>query len=373
MSVWDSLIGQEAVVTVLKRAVEGEAHAMTHAWLITGPPGSGRSVAARAFAAALECEQGGCDVCHSCEMVKAGSHPDVTTVRTEQLSIGVDEVRSLVRKASLSPTSGRWQILIVEDADRITERGADALLKAIEEPSPRTVWMLAAPTAEDVVVTIRSRSRQVNLVTPLDDAVAALLIAEGVPDKKARFAARVAQGHIGRARAYATSPEMEALRSQILAIPSQLTTLGACLDAASWSVKTAQEDAQAITATLDAAEKEKLLYLTGATGKKSRSATGQMKDLEEQQSMRAKRLVRDSLDSVLRELTSYYRDILVVQTQAGAPLLNEDIAKQIQAAAAKSTPEITLRRIDSINECRTAIATNVAPQLAFEAMMVALA
>jgi DNA polymerase-3 subunit delta' len=278
-----------------------------------------------------------------------------------------------VRKASLSPTAGPWQILIVEDADRVTERGADALLKAIEEPSPRTVWMLAAPTAEDVVVTIRSRSRQVNLVTPTDEAVTVLLIGEGVPEKKARFAAKVAAGHIGRARAMATSADMEARRKQILALPSKLSNLGACLDAASWAVTTAQEEAQLATATLDAQEKEKLLYLIGSTGKQPRGAAGQLKDLEEQQSLRAKRLVRDALDSVLRELTSYYRDILVVQTRAGAPLVNEDMATQIQAGAKNSTPEMTLRRIDSISECRTAIATNVAPQLAFEAMMVALA
>jgi DNA polymerase-3 subunit delta' len=306
-------------------------------------------------------------------MVLAGSHPDVTTVRTEQLSIGVDEVRSLVRKACLAPTAGRWQIIIVEDADRVTERGADALLKAIEEPNSRTVWMLAAPTAEDVVVTIRSRSRQVNLVTPSDESVAALLIAEGVPEKKARFAARVSQGHIGRARAMATSEEMQTRRKQILALPSKLSNLGACLDAASWAVTTAQEEAAEATATLDAQEQEKLRYLIGSAGKQSRGATGQMKDLEEQQSMRAKRLVRDGLDSVLRELTSYYRDTLVVQTQAEAPLVNEDMAAQIRAAAKTSTPEATLRRIDAIIECRTAIATNVPPQLAFEAMMVALA
>ena len=151
--VWTELIGQSRSVEVLRRAVAGDPHAMSHAWLITGPPGSGRSNAARAFAAALQCERGARS-CSACRTSLSGAHPDVTLIRTEQLSIGVDEVRELVRRAAMSPTLGSCQILVVEDADRVTERGADALLKSIEEPAPRTVWLLCAPTADDVVATI---------------------------------------------------------------------------------------------------------------------------------------------------------------------------------------------------------------------------
>ena len=374
MSVWDSLVGQPTVVETLKRAVEGEPHAMTHAWLFTGPPGSGRSVAARDFAAGLECAQGGCGTCQSCRTVLAGTHPDVTIVRTEQLSIGVKEVRDLVRSAAMSPVLGRWQILIVEDADRVTERGADALLKAIEEPAEKTVWMLCAPTADDVVATVRSRCRQVNLATPTVDAVTSLLEAEGVPSNLARFSARVSQGHIGRARAMATNPEVAAHRKEILAIPTKLGNLGGCLQSAAWAVSTAQEEAATSTAKLDAQEKEQLaIVLGGNSGRAPRGAAGMMKDLEEQQGLRAKRIVRDSLDSVLLELTSYFRDVLVVQTHAGAELVNSDFADQIKKAAAGSTPETTLKKIDAIQECHQAIMTNVAPQLAFEAMMVSIA
>jgi len=374
MSVWDSLVGQPNAVATLTRAVEGGPHAMTHAWLFTGPPGSGRSVAARDFAAGLQCVQGGCGVCRSCRMVLAGTHPDVTIVRTEQLSIGVKEVRDLVRSSAMSPALGRWQILIVEDADRVTERGADALLKAIEEPAEKTVWMLCAPTADDVVATVRSRCRQVNLVTPSVDAVTALLEAEGVPAATARFSAKVSQGHIGRARAMATNPEVAAHRKEILAIPTKLGNLGGCLQSASWAVAAAQAEAAQATAKLDEEEKEKLaIVLGGNSGRAPRGAAGMMKDLEEQQGLRAKRIVRDSLDSVLLELTSYYRDVLVVQTSAGADLVNSDFADQINRAAAGSTPETTLKKIDAIQECHQAIMTNVAPQLAFEAMMVSLA
>ncbi|MCL2483532.1 MAG: DNA polymerase III subunit delta' [Propionibacteriaceae bacterium] len=375
MTVWDSLVGQAGAVATLQRAIAQTRHAMTHAWLFTGPPGSGRSVAARAFAAGLQCEQSGCGTCRSCTTVLAGTHPDITIVRTEQLSIGVDEVRSLVRKASMSPTSGRWQALIVEDADRVTERGADALLKAIEEPAHKTVWMLCAPTADDVVVTIRSRCRQVNLVTPSTDAVTTLLEAEGIPGEQAAFAARVSQGHIGRARAMATNPEAAKRRHDILQIPAKLGTLGGCLESAAWAVTTAQEDAAAATTSLDADERAKLSIALGMESGRSvpRGAAGQLKDLEEQQGLRAKRFVRDRLDSVLLELTGYFRDVLVVQTAAGVDLVNVDFSDAIGQAAATSTAQTTIRRLDAIVECRQALAANVAPQLAVEALMVSLA
>src|SRR5687768_88803 len=183
MTVWDELVGQEPVVETLREAVDAASgggagppqSAMTHAWLFTGPPGSGRSNAAVAFAAALECEEGGCGECHACRTVLAGSHADVQVIRTQKLSIGVDEVRDLVRRAALAPVGRRWQVLIVEDADRLTDQACNALLKAIEEPTGRTVWMLCAPTVEDVLPTIRSRCRLVTLTTPTPEDVAAFL------------------------------------------------------------------------------------------------------------------------------------------------------------------------------------------------------
>ena len=179
MSVWDQLVGQRPVVEALSRAAAGQG--MTHAWLFTGPPGSGRSNAAVAFAAALQCDRAdgvppGCGECHECLTVLAGSHADVNVVRTQKLSIGVDEVRDLVRSAALRPVGRRWQILVVEDADRLTDQAFNALLKAIEEPTPRTVWLLCAPTVEDVLQTIRSRCRLVTLSTPTTPDVADFLV-----------------------------------------------------------------------------------------------------------------------------------------------------------------------------------------------------
>lgn len=373
--VWAELVGQDQAVATLQRAVAGGRHAMTHAWLITGPPGSGRSNAARAFAAALQCEQGGCGDCNDCRTALSGAHPDVTLVRTEKLSIGVDEVRDLVRRAAMSPALRRYQVLVVEDADRVTERGADALLKSIEEPAPSTVWLLCAPTADDVVATIRSRCREVHLATPTAAAIAELLQRrDGIDPALAGFAARVAQGHIGRARALARSDDARRRRREVLDLPSNLKTVGACLTAAANLVSATADEAAAVTADLDARERAELTEALGfgARGARPRDGQAALRDLEDQQKLRAKRLQRDALDRVLTELTSYYRDVLARQTRAEAPLINAELETEIAQLARHSTPEQTLRRIDAILACREALETNVAPQLAMESLMISL-
>ncbi len=373
--VWADLVGQEAGAATLQRAVAGEPHAMSHAWLFTGPPGSGRSNAARAFAAALQCPRDGCGECTQCRTTLSGAHPDVTLVRTEMLSIGVDEVRDLVRRAAMSPTLGRRQVIVVEDADRVTERGADALLKSIEEPAPLTVWVLCAPTADDVVVTIRSRCRSLKLQTPTTEAVARLLeTRDGVEPELAAFAARVAQGHVGRARALARHESARERRREILQIPSRLGDLGACLRAAAQLVEACAAEASAATGELDARERAALEEALGfgTRGARPRQAASAMKDLDDQQKARAKRYQRDALDRALTELTGYYRDVLSVQTHSGAPLVNLDLEPTVNVQARRSTPESTLRRIDALLACRTALEGNVAPLLAVEATLVAL-
>lgn len=373
--VWGDLVGQRRVVETLRAAVAGGRHAMTHAWLVVGPPGSGRSNAGRAFAAALQCSRGGCGECQACRTALSGAHPDVTLVRTEQLSIGVDEVRELVRRAAMSPTLGHFQVIVVEDADRITERGADALLKSLEEPAPKTVWVLCAPTPDDVIVTIRSRTRLVELATPSDAAVAELLMRrDHVPEAIAAYAARIAQGHIGRARVLARDEGVRRRRKEILELPAHLTSLGACLTAASNVVEAASEEATAATVEVDAREKAALSEALGlgTRGARARNANAALKELDDQQKARAKRFQRDALDRVLTELTTYYRDVLTVQTKAQASLINAEQRTDIERMAHKTTPETTIGRIDALLECRTALETNVAPLLALESLMISL-
>lgn len=378
MSVWSTLVGQAPTAATLQRAVGGQG--MTHAWLFTGPPGSGRSNAAIAFSAALQCVDGGTgpdcpDTCHTCHTVLAGSHADVAVIRTQKLSIGVDEVRDLVRRASLSPMGDRWQILVVEDADRLTEQACNALLKAIEEPNGRTLWMLCAPTVEDVLPTIRSRCRLVTLATPTTQEVAAFLTARGIEERLASYAARASQGHIGRARALAFDEAVRSRRQEVVSMPARMTTLGRCMDAAARLATTAKDEADAITADLDAREKVDLDAAYGVVerGRRPREYGPALAALEKAQRTRAKRRHLDVVDRGLTDLISVYRDAIALATGAPGELVNEDIRDQVEAIVESSTPELNLRRIGWIFAAREQMLEfNVPVALALESMMVAL-
>ena len=383
MSVWTELVGQEPVVDILKSAVEGAASrlggegggSMTHAWLFTGPPGSGRSNAARAFAAALQCPDGGCGECKSCITARAGSHPDITVIRTEGLSIGTDTAREYVRKASLHPSQRGWQVLIVEDADRLTDQAANALLKAIEEPPPRTVWMLCAPAVEDVIITIRSRARAVLLRTPPAAAIAQLLIErDHVPAELAMAAAAASQGHIGRARALAVDPEVRERRRVILNLPLSLRNIGDCLAAAAAINEAATVHAAGVADDANARELDDIRVAWGVEerGRRPAGYAGALSSLEKDQKRRRTRLMRDSIDGVLLDLMALYRDVLAVQQAPGVDLINADFAEGIGEMARLGTAESTLLHIDAILECRQGLVANAAPLLALERMMIGL-
>jgi DNA polymerase-3 subunit delta' len=374
-TVWDTLVGQRRVVEALRTAAGG--HGMSQAFLFTGPPGSGRSNAAIAFAAALECEQDppGCGTCHSCHTVLAGSHADVTVVRTEKLSIGVDEIRDLVRRAALAPNGRRWQVMIVEDADRLTDQAANALLKAIEEPTDRTVWMLCAPTVEDLLPTIRSRCRLVTLSTPSTAEVAGFLTrVDGVDAALASYCARASQGHIGRARALARDEGARNRRREVVSIPAGLTGLGACMNAAANLAETTQEEADVITGELDARERADLDTSYGVVerGRRPREYPPALAAMERAQKTRAKRRHLDAVDRSLMDLVSVYRDAIALAT-GGGELVNEELRGDIEQIAQTTSPELNLRRIGWIFDAREQMLEfNVPVPLALESLMVAL-
>jgi DNA polymerase-3 subunit delta' len=375
-AVWDTLVGQRRVVESLRGAAAGTA--MSHAFLFTGPPGSGRSNAAVAFAAALQCEEHtpGCGTCHSCHTVLAGSHADVTVVRTDRLSIGVDEVRDLVRRSALAPVGRRWQVMIVEDADRLTEQAANALLKAIEEPTDRTVWMLCAPTVEDLLPTIRSRCRLVTLATPSPEEVADFLVrTDGVDPALASYCARASQGHIGRARALARDEGARNRRKEVVSIPARLTSLASCMNAAQNLVETTQEEADLITGALDARERADLDTSYGVVerGRRPREYAPAAAALERAQKTRAKRRHLDVVDRGLMDLVSVYRDAIAVATGGGGTLVNEEIRHDIDQLVRTSSPELNLRRIGWIFDAREQMLEfNVPVPLALESLMVSL-
>jgi DNA polymerase-3 subunit delta' len=377
-AVFARLAGQDEVVAELASAASGTG-AITHAWLFTGPPGSGRSVAARAFAAAALCERHGCGECPSCRQVAAGSHADLLLVRPDGLSYGVKQTRDLVLRAATAPVYGRWRVVLFEDADRATEQAANALLKAIEEPAPRTIWLLCAPSAADLPTTIRSRCRLVTLRIPPTAAVADVLVAEGVGKEQALAAARAAQGHIGRARRLATDPEAAQRRAAVLRVPMQATALGPALAAAAALVKAADAEAAAATGELDEPEREALrkAFGAGSTGKgvaaAIRGGAGALKDLEDRQKSRATRLKRDSLDRALLDLAGFYRDVLAIQFGADVELANAGQRGDLERIASAAAPEATVRKIQAIMACRERLAASVAPLLAVEEMTIALA
>ena len=371
MSVFDELVGQGPVVESLQGVVANPS-TMTHAWLFTGPPGSGRSNAAKAFAAALQCPDGGCGNCESCTMVTEGTHPDVSLVRTDGLSIGVDTAREYVRRAALTPALGRWQILVVEDADRLTDQAANALLKSIEEPAPKSLWFLCATTVDDVMVTVRSRCRPVLMRTPPVDAIAGLLASrDGIEPAAARAAAAASQGHIGRAKLLATDAKARDRRRDILGIPLRVASLGQCLVAAQEIVEEAGVRAADIADSADAAELSDLRASWGVEDRGRRPAgyAGALASLTKDQDRRRKRLTRDAIDGVLIDLLAFCRDVVAEQVAPGSDLVNADVASDIARAARDWTTESTLRRIDAIVECRRALEANAAPQLALERMM----
>ncbi|OAN42468.1 DNA polymerase III subunit delta' [Mycolicibacterium iranicum] len=392
--VFSRLVGQDAVETELvaaARAARGDsAHndpgaatgTMTHAWLITGPPGSGRSVAALCFAAALQCTSEGtpgCGECRACTTAMAGTHADVRRIIPEGLSIGVDAMRTIVQIASRRPGTGRWQIVVIEDADRLTEGAANALLKVVEEPPPSTVFLLCAPSVdpEDIAITLRSRCRHVALVTPPVDAIAQVLMdSDGLPERDAVWAASVSGGHVGRARRLATDEQARERRLRALGLARDAATPSRAYAAAEELVATAEAEARALTEDRNETEAEELRTALGAggTGKGTagtmRGAAGALKDLEKRQKSRQTRASRDALDRALIDLATYFRDALLVSSGAGNVSPNHpDMAEKVAAMAAHASPDKLLRCIEAVLECREALAINVKPKFAVDAMV----
>lgn len=381
-TVFDELVGQRHITEILQSAVAASrsdtpSQSMTHAWVFTGPPGSGRSSAAVAFAAALVCPQGGCGSCNECRSVRTGAHPDVEVIRTEGLSIKVEDVRELLTRVSWAPSMGGWRVVVMEDADRLTESAANALLKAIEEPGTRTVWLLCAPTLHDVLPTIRSRCRHLQLRTPSTTDVADVLQnRDGISAQMADFAARVSQGHIGRAKYLATNESVRSNRGVIMKLPMQLNSIAAAFAAAQKLVDLATTEANEASDERDEKEINALqeAYGKGATGRgMATGAAKAVKELEKEQKARATRMVRDSLDGALLDIATFFRDVMMVQSGYTDALINVDMKDEISAYAEKVAPHATINKISAIMEAREHLNRNAAPLLTIEALMCRLA
>ena len=378
MSVFDSLVGQSEVVERLKLAINAaksgsSSQQMVNSWLFVGPAGSGRSNVAVAFAAALVCSESGCGSCRDCQTVLAGTHIDVERFNPTGLSIKAEEVRELIARSAWSPSVGSWRIVIIEDADRLTETAANALLKTIEEPETHTLWLLCAPTLTDVSVTIRSRCRHLQLRTPSKASVEEFLLANtSVDSKTADFAARVSQGHIGRARFIATNQDAQSRRKQILSLAFSLKDIDSCFKAASRLLDIAQEQAESENSERDSKQLQQLQDAYQGTGRSLVSGGSKaIKDLEKEQKSAATRSVRDNLDSALLDIATIYRDVLVVQSGSDE-ILNIDLKAEVSEFASTTTPKRSIERIEAILEARINLGRNSAPLSTLEALFCAL-
>ena len=379
MAVWDELTGQAEAIAIVEAAVASASlggsddSSMTHSWLITGPPGSGRSNLAYAFATALLSDGTPEGDAATARQVAARTHPDLGVLSTEKVIITIGEIRELVATSNFSPSVSRYRVMIVEDADRMREHASNTLLKALEEPPPRTVWILCAPSEADLIPTIRSRVRTVRLRVPDVSEVAALLERrDGVDAATATRAAREAQSHIGMAHRLATNAEARERRERTLSVALGIRSVSDAVLAATTLLDLAKADAVAITEERDSEERDAALRSLGIApgGTIPPALRSQLKTLDEDQKRRATRSLRDGIDRIMVDLLSLYRDILLLQLGVPGEPINVRIIDQLETASASSTPVETLATMDAIATARERIESNVPPALALEAMLI---
>jgi DNA polymerase-3 subunit delta' len=374
---WGAVWGQDEAVEALRDAASDPA-ALTHAWLITGPPGSGRSTLAHAFAAALIADpaEGEERAQQTMRQVLAGTHPDLTALRTEGVIISIKDARALVERSYFSPSLGRYRVIVMEDADRMAERTSNVLLKALEEPPERTVWVLCAPSDADLLPTIRSRVRTLRLREPDIDDVARLIAQRtGADPAVAEQSARHAQRHIGMAQRLATDAAARARRDSTLRAVLRVRGVGDAVEVAGAIVAAATDDAKSLTAERDEAERSGLLRTLGiAEGAAVPPAVrSQLSALEDEQKRRATRSLRDGIDRVLTDLESMFRDVLMLQFGRDDVLINRELEPDLRALAAAWAPDRTLTVVDRISQTRENLELNAAPTLALESMLVTVA
>ena len=381
MSVWDSLVGQKPVIDMLSRIAQGDPSQITQSWLICGPPGSGRSNMARAFAAALESPDHGmsAEPTRVTQQVLAGTHPDVTVLTTNKVTIGIDQVREIITTSEQMPATAPWRIIIIEDVDRMLERTTNVLLKEIEEPAEHCIWLLCAPSAQDVLPTIRSRTRIVNLAVPSTQAVAGFLTSTtNVEPKVAQRAARLAEGHIGIAKLYATDERVMSDRDELVVGVLNLARASDAVLLAGNLIDNAKAQAEADANRITAGQEAEFRRINGLAPSdrippKLRGAFNQIAKKDDVKRLVTRR-TRDVLDRALNSIASIYRDVAVLQNNAedSVGLINLENRSSITELSVRLNRSGAVIRLDEVAHARKRLAGNGNPLLVFESLFCAL-
>lgn len=381
MSVWDSLVGQKPVIDMLSRIAQGDPSQITQSWLICGPPGSGRSNMARAFAAALESTDHGmsAEPTRVTQQVLAGTHPDVTVLTTNKVTIGIDQVREIITTSEQMPATAPWRIIIIEDVDRMLERTTNVLLKEIEEPAEHCIWLLCAPSAQDVLPTIRSRTRIVNLAVPSTQAVAGFLTSTtNVEPKVAQRAARLAEGHIGIAKLYATDERVMSDRDELVVGVLNLARASDAVLLAGNLIDNAKAQAEADANRITAGQEAEFRRINGLAPSdrippKLRGAFNQIAKKDDVKRLVTRR-TRDVLDRALNSIASIYRDVAVLQNNAedSVGLINLENRSSITELSVRLNRAGAVTRLDEVAHARKRLAGNGNPLLVFESLFCAL-
>lgn len=381
MSVWDSLVGQKPVIDMLSRIAQGDPSQITQSWLICGPPGSGRSNMARAFAAALESPDHGmsAEPTRVTQQVLAGTHPDVTVLTTNKVTIGIDQVREIITTSEQMPATAPWRIIIIEDVDRMLERTTNVLLKEIEEPAEHCIWLLCAPSAQDVLPTIRSRTRIVNLAVPSTQAVAGFLTSTtNVEPKVAQRAARLAEGHIGIAKLYATDERVMSDRDELVVGVLNLARASDAVLLAGNLIDNAKAQAEADANRITAGQEAEFRRINGLAPSdrippKLRGAFNQIAKKDDVKRL-VTRCTRDVLDRALNSIASIYRDVAVLQNNAedSVGLINLENRSSITELSVRLNRAGAVTRLDEVAHARKRLAGNGNPLLVFESLFCAL-
>lgn len=381
MSVWDSLVGQKPVIDMLSRIAQGDPSQITQSWLICGPPGSGRSNMARAFAAALESPDHGmsAEPTRVAQQVLAGTHPDVTVLTTNKVTIGIDQVREIITTSEQMPATAPWRIIIIEDVDRMLERTTNVLLKEIEEPAEHCIWLLCAPSAQDVLPTIRSRTRIVNLAVPSTQAVAGFLTSTtNVEPKVAQRAARLAEGHIGIAKLYATDERVMSDRDELVVGVLNLARASDAVLLAGNLIDNAKAQAEADANRITAGQEAEFRRINGLAPSdrippKLRGAFNQIAKKDDVKRLVTRR-TRDVLDRALNSIASIYRDVAVLQNNAedSVGLINLENRSSITELSVRLNRSGAVTRLDEVAHARKRLAGNGNPLLVFESLFCAL-